>query len=136
MTKCTSFDTYVWCSNHSNSIFLSHTDESSKDETRVCGCNVSKEVHFVNLNRFIFYISAWKSKYEGFSQVGNRALFLHLQEDRTLSEFINIDVAGWPVRQTFLCGSIFCNLTLQNEQIWLVKCFSPVMYSHCLMLSC
>ena len=37
---------------------------------------VSKEVHFVNLNRFIFYISAWKSKYEGFSQVGNRALFL------------------------------------------------------------
>ena len=26
----------LWCS---NSIFLSHTDESSKDETRVCGCN-------------------------------------------------------------------------------------------------
>ena len=25
----------LWCS---NSIFLSHTDESSKDETRVCGC--------------------------------------------------------------------------------------------------
>ena len=23
-----------------NSIFLSHTDESSKDETRVCGCNI------------------------------------------------------------------------------------------------
>ena len=26
----------LWCS---NSIFLSHTDESSKDETRVCGCS-------------------------------------------------------------------------------------------------
>jgi hypothetical protein len=32
-----------------NSIFLSHTDESSKDETRVCGCT------YDILHTFIFF---------------------------------------------------------------------------------
>ena len=38
----------LWCS---NSIFLSHTDESSKDETRVCGC-ISTTYHVAGMHRW------------------------------------------------------------------------------------
>ena len=37
------------------------------------------------------------------------------------SNIDEIDVAGWPAQQSFFRGSILWNLTLQNEQIWLVK---------------